>query len=70
MRGDAINQTTMLSLSTTDDFIPQDHPIRRIKPVVDRALSKLSPVFARMYSQEDRPSIMPSVPSGRSGRIM
>ena len=48
MRGDATMQTTMLSLVTTDDFIPGDHPIRRIKPVVERALSELSPVFAQM----------------------
>ena len=59
MRGDATHQTTMLSLATTDDFIPEDHPIRRIKPVVDRALSGLSPVFAQMYSQRGRPSIPP-----------
>ena len=59
MRGDAIHQMTMLSLVTTDDFIPEDHPIRRIKPVVDRALSELSPVFAQMYSHRGRPSIPP-----------
>lgn len=59
MRGDAIHQATMLSLVTTDDFIPADHPIRRIKPIVDRALSKLSPVFTSMYSHRGRPSIPP-----------
>ncbi|MCH7970063.1 MAG: IS5 family transposase [Chloroflexi bacterium] len=59
MRGDATFQTTMLSLVTTDDFIPDDHPIRRIKPVVERALSRLSPVFEQMYSHRGRPSIPP-----------
>ena len=59
MRGDATHQTTMLTLATTDDFVPEDHPIRRIKPIVERALSKLSPVFAQMYSQRGRPSIPP-----------
>ena len=59
MRGDATFQTTMLSLVTTDDFIPGDHPIRRIKTVVERALTKLSPVFAQMYSHRGRPSIPP-----------
>ena len=49
MRGDATFTTTMLSLVTTDDFIPGDHPIRRIKPIVERALTKLSPVFEQMY---------------------
>jgi transposase len=59
MRGDATFQTTMLSLVITDDFIPDDHPIRRIKPVVERALSRLSPVFEQMYSHRGRPSIPP-----------
>lgn len=59
MRGDATHQTTMLTLATTDDFVPEDHPIRRIKPIVERALSKLSPTFAGTYSQRGRPSIPP-----------
>lgn len=59
MRGDATFQTTMLSLVTTDDFIPDDHPTRRIKPVVERALSRLSSVFEQMYSHRGRPSIPP-----------
>ena len=59
MRGDATFQTTMLSLVTADDFIPGDHPIRRIKPVAERALTKLSPLFAQMYSRRGRPSIPP-----------
>ena len=59
MRGDSTTQTVMLSLTTTDDLIPEDHPIRRIKPIVDRALSALSPVFEEMYSQRGRPSIPP-----------
>ena len=59
MRGDATFRTTMLSLVTVDDFIPGDHPIRRIKPIVERALTKLSPVFEQMYSHRGRPSIPP-----------
>ena len=59
MRGDSTTQTVMLSLTTTDDLIPEDHPIRRVKPIVDRALSALSPVFAEIYSQRGRPSIPP-----------
>ncbi|NQW16533.1 MAG: IS5 family transposase [Chloroflexi bacterium] len=59
MRGDTPSQSTMLSLTTTDDFIPEDHPIRRIKPIVERALTQLSPVFTQMYSKRGRPSIPP-----------
>jgi transposase len=42
-----------------DHKVPRDHPIRAIKPVVDRALKHLSPVFDQMYSRRGRPSIPP-----------
>ena len=35
------------------------HPIRLIKPMVDRALSELSPTFSQMYAKVGRPSIPP-----------
>ena len=47
MRGNAARQATMLTAVTPDDLVPQGHPIRRIKPMVDRALAQLSPTFAR-----------------------
>src|SRR5712692_6917525 len=59
MRGDQLQQVTMLSTVTPDDFVPKDHPIRRIKVVVDRALRELSPTFDAMYSKRGRPSIPP-----------
>jgi transposase len=59
MRGKADRQVTMLSSLTPDQLVPQDHPIRHIKPIVDRALSELSPTFSRMYAEIGRPSIPP-----------
>ena len=59
MRGNAARQVEMLTAVTTDDLIPQGHPIRRIKPKVARALAQLSPTFARMYAQNGRASIPP-----------
>ena len=59
MRGDVERQTMILSTGTPDQLIPQDHPIRLIKPMVDRALSELSPTFSRMYAKVGRPSIPP-----------
>ena len=35
----------MLTAVTPDDLVPQGHPIRRIKPMVDRALAQLSLTF-------------------------
>jgi len=59
MRGKQENQITMLSALTPDQLVPQDHPIRRIKPIVDQALKELSPTFNRMYADLGRPSIPP-----------
>ena len=59
MRGDAERQTNMLLAVTPNSFIPDDHPIRRIKPIVDAALRRLSPLFDAMYARRGRPSIPP-----------
>jgi transposase len=49
----------MLSLVTADDLVPEDHPIREIKPMVEKALAELSPTFTLMYAETGRPSIPP-----------
>jgi transposase len=59
MRGKLENQVTMLVALTPDQLVPQDHPIRRIKPIVDQALKDMSPTFNRMYADLGRPSIPP-----------
>lgn len=59
MRGKNENQIVMLSSLTPDQLVPQDHPIRKIKPLVDRALNELSPIFNQMYAEIGRPSIPP-----------
>ena len=59
MRGKADTQVTMLSVVTANDLVPEDHPIRQIKPMVDKALAELSPTFTGMYAEAGRPSIPP-----------
>src|SRR5918995_5190539 len=59
MRGRAEYQSTMLFGATPDQLVPADHPIRRIKPIVERALAVLAPSFAAMYAPPGRPSIPP-----------
>jgi transposase len=59
MRGRLDNQVDMLIALTPDQLVPQDHPIRRIKPIVDQALKDMSPTFNRMYAEVGRPSIPP-----------
>lgn len=59
MRGKAERQAVMLSILTPEQVVPGDHPIRQIKPVVERALRELSPIFEAMYAEVGRPSIPP-----------
>ena len=35
MRGDAERQADIMLAVTPDSFVPAEHPIRRIKPIVD-----------------------------------
>ena len=58
MRGKTDRQTSLLSV-TPDQLIPQDHPIRRIKPVVEAVLRELSPTFDAMYHERGRVSVPP-----------
>jgi transposase len=59
MRGDDIQQNAMFSYLSPEQRVPQDHPLRKLRPLVDRVLKKLSPRFARMYARAGRPSIPP-----------
>jgi transposase-like protein DUF772 len=59
MRGFTARQVTMLALVDPDQLIPVDHPIRRVKPIVEAALRELEPIFGLMYSEVGRRSIPP-----------
>ena len=59
MRGKAARQATMLTAITPSALVPPRHPIRRIKPLVYRALTQLSPALDRMYADHGRASIPP-----------
>lgn len=59
MRGNTFEQVAMLSTLTPDELVPKDHPIRRIKVIVETALTELSSQFDAMYSKIGRPSVAP-----------
>ena len=59
MRGDAERQADIMLAVTPDSFAPAEHPIRRIKLIVDAALQRLAPLFDTMYARGGRPSIPP-----------
>jgi hypothetical protein len=58
-RGAPDLQMRMLSSFAKESLIPADHPIRRIRKVVDTVLAELDPEFTAMYSEVGRPSIPP-----------
>ena len=49
----------MLSSLSTEDLIPKDHPIRRIRKVIDEVLVELDGEFDAMYPGIGRPSVPP-----------
>lgn len=59
MRGDREQQGEIMLALTPDQLVPADHPIRRIKAVVEPVLTRLSPLFDAMYAERGRPSIPP-----------
>ena len=59
MRGTSDQQIESLVALTPEDLVPQEHPIRRTKPLADWVLQELSPTFSRMYAKGGRPSVPP-----------
>jgi len=60
MRGDdQEQQDAMWSYVPMERRIPADHPLRRLRPMVDGLLQELSPRFDELYSRVGRPSIAP-----------
>jgi transposase len=59
MRGGDHQSDTMFSYISMEDRIPQDHPLRPMRSLVDAALREMSPRFAQLYAWTGRPSIAP-----------
>ena len=60
MRGDEQEQQgAMWSYVPMERRIPLDHPLRRMRPLVDAVLQELSPRFDELYSRIGRPSVAP-----------
>ena len=59
MRGRSERQSELLLGVTAEALVPADHPIRRIRAIVDRVLAELHEQFAALYKANGRPSIPP-----------
>ena len=59
MRGETERQATLMLGLTPERFVPRDHPLWRIKPLVGSSLGRMSPLFDEVYAAGGRPSIPP-----------
>jgi transposase len=59
MRGDDEKQGGLYSYVTLEQRVPSEHPLRKIRPMLDRALERLDGEFELLYSRKGRPSIAP-----------
>lgn len=57
MRGDDVQQQAMFSYLSPEARVPQDHPFRPIRKMVNQALAELFGESQAMYSWEERPAI-------------
>ena len=59
MRGTDRESGKLFSYASPESLVPEDHPLRAIRALVNAALDRLSPAFAAMYADDGRPSIAP-----------
>ena len=59
MRKTDVTQHAMFSYRSLEERIPEAHPLRRLRILVDGILQSMSAEFAPLYSRRGRPSIAP-----------
>ena len=59
MRGTDRQTGKLFSYASPESLVPQDHPLRAIRALVNAALDRLSPAFEAIYAEAGRPSIAP-----------
>ena len=63
MRGEHLRQETMFSYVAPEARVPERHPLRAVRAMVDQALAALDAEFEALYSHTGRPSIPPEHPA-------
>ena len=59
MRSEDVQQLGMFSYVSVESRIPADHPIRKLRVLVDAVLKEMDADFAALYAKTGRPSIPP-----------
>jgi len=59
MRGSDQRTGALFSFVDLDERVPQRHPLRKIRQIVNEALVALDADFSRLYASDGRPSIAP-----------
>jgi transposase len=59
MRGTDQRSGSLFSYVDIEARVPKEHPLRRIRELVNGTLLKLDTKFSELYSKEGRPSIPP-----------
>ena len=59
MRSPDVQQLGMFSYVSVEDRVPADHPIRKLRILVDAILGELDELLAARYAQGGRPSVPP-----------
>jgi len=59
MRGSDRQTGQLFSYASPESLVPQHHPLRAIRQLVNAALDRLSADFSAIYSDDGRPSIAP-----------
>lgn len=59
MRGADISQPKLFITNTVSDFVPKDHPLRTLRPLIDEALNTLDGLFDEIYADLGKASVAP-----------
>ena len=59
MRGREERQGELVEVVYWGSLVPADHPLCKIRQLVDRVLGELEPEMEKLYAVEGRPSVPP-----------
>lgn len=59
MRGHTEDQDQLFTYVGLEEYVPSNHPLRRVRTLVDSVLKEMDEEFERLYSDIGRPSIPP-----------